>query len=107
MKLAEGLPLDSDVPLATAAAMARRLQLLIENFSVTLLLNYHIARLEHNGRLVEGKNLVHEMYGDVSQISVHFHKIPGKRWDTLSFLLEHLHASERPVAIAEIGVEAA
>lgn len=83
------------------------LRLLIENFSVTLLLNHHIARLEQNGRLVEGKNLLHEMYGDVSQISVRFHEIPGKRWDSLSFLLDRLHVSERPVTMAEIGVEAA
>lgn len=107
MKLVEGLPLNSDVLLASAASLARRLQLLIENFSVTLLLNYHIARLEQNGRLVEGKNLVHEMYGDVTTVKVAFHEIPGKRWDTLSFLLDHLGVSERPIAMAEIGVEAA
>lgn len=107
LKLAEGLPLSSDLLLNAAAALARRLQLLIENFSVTLLLNFHIAQLEANGRVVEGKNMVHEMYGDVSQVRVIFHEIPGKRWDTLSFLLDHLRASERPVAMAEIGVEAA
>merc|ERR1712232_902673 len=79
----------------------------IENFSVTLLLNFNIARLEQSGRLLDGKNLLADMYGDVSQISVFFHEIPGKRWDTLSFLLDGLRVSERPVAMAEIGVEAA
>lgn len=107
LKLMESVAIASNELLSTAAAMARRLQLLIENFSVTLLLNYHIARLEHNGRVIDGKNHVHEMYGDVSTISVVFHEIPGKRWDTLSFLLDHLRASERPIAMAEIGVEAA
>jgi hypothetical protein len=107
MRLAERLPLNTDALLAAAALIARRLQLLIENFSLTLLLNFHIARLEHNGRLVEGKNLVHEMYGDVSLIKVVFHEIPGKRWDTLSFLLDKLRVSEQPIAMAEIGVEAA
>merc|ERR1712216_24792 len=77
LKLAEGLPVASAALLNTAAAMARRLQLLIENFSVSFLLNFNIARLEHNGRVVEGKNLVHEMYGDVSQVRVLFHEILG------------------------------
>lgn len=106
LSLVQVLPLAPEALLTTAADLARRLQMLIENFSVTLLLNFHIARLEHNGRM-EGKNMVHSMYGDVSEVSVRFHEIPGKRWDALSFLLDRLHVSERPVAMAEIGVEAA
>jgi len=90
-----------------AVAVARRLQLLIENVSVTLLLNFHIAQLEHNGRVQYGRNLLQEMYGDVASVRALFHDLPGKRWDTLSHLLERLGVAERRVAMAEIGVEAA
>ncbi|CAK8990840.1 Hypothetical protein SCF082_LOCUS2406, partial [Durusdinium trenchii] len=89
-----------------AAALARRLQLLIENVSVTLLLNFHIVQLEHNGRIV-GRNLVQEMYGDASSLQVVFHEIPGKRWDALTHLLDLLGVSEHAVQMAEVGVEAA
>merc|ERR1712196_424279 len=103
----EGIGLNPDRLISLAANLARRLQLMIENFSVTLLMNFNIARLEQYGRLTEGKNILQETYGDVTQISVNFHEIPGKRWDTLSFLLERLGVSERRVAMAEIGVEGA
>eukprot|EP00913_Durusdinium_trenchii_P021733 g20419.t1 len=92
--------------LDVAAALARRLQLLIENVSVTLLLNFHIVQLEHNGRIV-GRNLVQEMYGDASSLQVVFHEIPGKRWDALTHLLDLLGVSEHAVQMAEVGVEAA
>ncbi|CAE7265788.1 DDHD2, partial [Symbiodinium necroappetens] len=92
--------------LEAAAALARRLQLLIENVSVTLLLNFHLAQLDHNGR-VAGRNLVHELYGDVDSIRVVFHEIPGKRWDALTHLLDFLGVSKQPVVMAEVGVEAA
>lgn len=68
--------------LKVASLLARRLQLLIENapracffpkerpeVSVTLLLNFYIAQLEHNGRSV-GRDLVREMYGDASSLRV-------------------------------------
>eukprot|EP00927_Polykrikos_kofoidii_P048748 TRINITY_DN42963_c0_g1_i1.p1 TRINITY_DN42963_c0_g1~~TRINITY_DN42963_c0_g1_i1.p1 ORF type:complete len:467 (-),score=80.86 TRINITY_DN42963_c0_g1_i1:81-1481(-) len=93
--------------LEAAVAVARRLQLLIENVSVTLLLNHHVARVEHSGRTEYGKNLLHEWYGNVSDVRVLFHEIPGKRWDTLAFLLDRLGVNERRVAVAEVGVEAA
>lgn len=98
--------LDATTLLNKAAEAARRLQLLIENVSMTLLVNFHVAQLEHNGRL-EGRNHLHEMYGDVSTIKVVFNEIPGKRWDSLRHLLEKLGVNENPVAMAEIGVEAA
>jgi len=97
----------TDWLLELAVVVARRLQLLIENFSVTLLLNFHIANLEHNGRVEHGRNLLYEMYGDVASVYTRFHDVPGKRWDALSRLLERLGASERRIAMAEIGVEAA
>lgn len=93
--------------LALAVTAARRLQLLIENVSVTLLLNFYIAQLEHNGRVTHGRNFVHELYGDVSKVRTFFHDIPGKRWDALLFLLQELGISAKPLAMAEIGVEAA
>ncbi|CAK9003342.1 unnamed protein product, partial [Durusdinium trenchii] len=74
--------------------------------SVTLLLNFHIVQLEHNGRIV-GRNLVQEMYGDASSLQVVFHEIPGKRWDALTHLLDLLGVSEHAVQMAEVGVEAA
>merc|ERR1712126_655990 len=80
---------------------------LIENLSVNLLLNYHVAQLEHSGRLERGQDLVSQMYGDVDEVEVIFHEIPGKRWDILSHLLDQLGVSERPIAMVEVGVEAA
>ncbi|CAE8699620.1 unnamed protein product, partial [Polarella glacialis] len=99
-------PLAAEKLLSLAAELARRLQLLIENVSVTLLLNYHLANLEHNGR-VDQKNYVHQIYGDVDSVSVVFHEIPGKRWDSLTHLLQQLGVSENSVAMVEVGVEAA
>mmetsp|Transcript_35375 Transcript_35375/g.65877 ORF Transcript_35375/g.65877 Transcript_35375/m.65877 type:complete len:411 (+) Transcript_35375:64-1296(+) len=96
----------ADRLLDAAAALARRLQLLIENVSVTLLLNFHIAQLDHNGRAA-GRNYLHELYGNVESVRVVFHEIPGKRWDALTHLLDTLGVSERPVTMAEVGVEAA
>eukprot|EP00929_Paragymnodinium_shiwhaense_P106029 TRINITY_DN71114_c0_g1_i1.p1 TRINITY_DN71114_c0_g1~~TRINITY_DN71114_c0_g1_i1.p1 ORF type:complete len:422 (-),score=122.14 TRINITY_DN71114_c0_g1_i1:81-1346(-) len=93
--------------LSAGEALARRLQLFIENISVTLLLNFHVGQLEYGGRVDRGQNLVHEMYGDVDSVRVLFHEIPGKRWDSLSFLLHRLGVSERNIAMAEVGVEAA
>eukprot|EP00933_Yihiella_yeosuensis_P013343 TRINITY_DN12404_c1_g2_i1.p1 TRINITY_DN12404_c1_g2~~TRINITY_DN12404_c1_g2_i1.p1 ORF type:complete len:318 (-),score=52.88 TRINITY_DN12404_c1_g2_i1:671-1624(-) len=98
--------LDAKRLLSAAAEAARRLQLLIENVSVTLLLNFHVAQLEHNGR-IDGRNFVHELYGDVETVKFVFHEIPGKRWDSLTHLLQKLGVSEHSVAMAEIGVEAA
>eukprot|EP00928_Gymnodinium_smaydae_P038347 TRINITY_DN26474_c0_g1_i1.p1 TRINITY_DN26474_c0_g1~~TRINITY_DN26474_c0_g1_i1.p1 ORF type:complete len:450 (-),score=109.01 TRINITY_DN26474_c0_g1_i1:152-1501(-) len=108
--LAAGASLPSGAPAAeellrVAVRVARRLQLLIENISVTLLLNFHIAQLEHIGRIEKGHNYLHELYGNVDLISVVFHEIPGKRWDTLSFLLDRLGVSDSQVRMAEIGVE--
>mmetsp|Transcript_9334 Transcript_9334/g.20769 ORF Transcript_9334/g.20769 Transcript_9334/m.20769 type:complete len:420 (-) Transcript_9334:112-1371(-) len=97
---------EAEVLLNFAASAARRLQLLIENVSVTLLLNFHVSQLEYAGREA-GRNYLAEMYGDVSSVKVTFHDIPGKRWDVLTFLLERLGISSRPLAVAEIGVEAA
>mmetsp|Transcript_121946 Transcript_121946/g.339949 ORF Transcript_121946/g.339949 Transcript_121946/m.339949 type:complete len:209 (+) Transcript_121946:1-627(+) len=74
---------------------------------MNLLLNFHIAQLEHGGRVEQGRNLVQEFYGDVGAVRVVFHEIPGKRWDSLSHLLDRLGISHRPIAMAEIGVEAA
>ncbi|CAK0856203.1 unnamed protein product [Prorocentrum cordatum] len=74
---------------------AERLQLLIENISVTLLLNFNLAQLEHNGRVSRGQNLVHELYGDVSLVRVVFHEI------------FELGISYKSLSMAEIGVEAA
>ncbi|CAE7674731.1 DDHD2 [Symbiodinium pilosum] len=96
----------ADELLEAAAALARRLQLLIENVSATLLLNFHLAQLDHNGRVV-GRDLIQELYGDVNSIQVVFHEIPGKRWDALTNLLDKLGVSEQAVSMAEIGVEAA
>jgi len=93
--------------LALAVTAARRLQLLIENVSVTLLLNFYIAQLEHNGRVTHGRNFVHELYGDVSKVRTVFHDIPGKRWDALRFLLQELGISAKPLVMAEVGVEGA
>jgi len=93
--------------LKLAVTAARRLQLLIENVSVTLLLNFYVAQLEYNGRVTHGRNLVHELYGDVSKVRTVFHDIPGKRWDALRFLLEELDVSAKSLVMAEIGVEAA
>mmetsp|Transcript_95018 Transcript_95018/g.307434 ORF Transcript_95018/g.307434 Transcript_95018/m.307434 type:complete len:426 (+) Transcript_95018:59-1336(+) len=93
--------------LSLAADAARRLQLLIENVSVNLLLNFHVAQLEHSGRLEKSRNLVHDLYGDVDSIRVVFHEIPGKRWDSLRHLLERLGVDDRNIAMAEVGVEAA
>lgn len=107
MPAAQAQEQGEDAVLNVAVAVARRLQLLIENFSVTLLLNYHIAALEHTGRVEKQQNLLHDMYGDVSTVKVVFHEIPGKRWDALSFLLHRLGVAEGRVAMAEIGVEAA
>ena len=68
--------------LQLASRLARRLQLLIENVSVTLLLNFYIAQLEHNGGMscfhghvglagrTVGRDLVREMYGDASSLRV-------------------------------------
>jgi len=103
----EGEPLTAEWLLDLAVRAARRLQLLIENVSVTLLLNFHVAQLEHGGRVEHRRNFLHELYGDVDSVKVVFHEVPGKRWDTLSHLLERLGVSERPVAAAEVGVEAA
>ncbi|CAJ1331909.1 unnamed protein product, partial [Effrenium voratum] len=75
----------ADHLLELATQLARRLQLLIENVSVTLLLNFHIAQLEHNGQAV-GRDLVKEMYGDANSLRIVFHEIPGKRWDALMHL---------------------
>lgn len=99
-------PLNAEQVLEMAATLARRLHLLIENVSVTLLLNFYIAQLEHNGRLV-GRDLVHELYGDPSSLRVVFHEIPGKRWDALTHLLDSLGVSDHAVRMAEVGVEAA
>eukprot|EP00930_Biecheleria_cincta_P060765 TRINITY_DN46370_c0_g1_i1.p1 TRINITY_DN46370_c0_g1~~TRINITY_DN46370_c0_g1_i1.p1 ORF type:complete len:438 (-),score=77.45 TRINITY_DN46370_c0_g1_i1:167-1435(-) len=93
--------------LDVAAALARRLQLLIENISVNLLLNFHVAQVEANGRIDGGRDLVTEMYGDVNSVKIMFHEIPGKRWDALTHLLQMLGVSDRSVRMAEIGVEAA
>lgn len=93
--------------LSLAVETARRLQLLIENVSLTLLLNFHIAQLEYNSRLQRGANYVYDLYGDVDSIKVIFHEIPGKRWDSLQHLLHWLGITGRDVAMAEIGVEAA
>lgn len=93
--------------LALAVTAARRLQLLIENVSVTLLLNFYVAQLEHNGRVAHGRNFVHELYGDVSKVRTLFHDIPGKRWDALLFLLQELGIAAKPLVMAEVGVEAA
>eukprot|EP00434_Breviolum_minutum_P042133 symbB.v1.2.037488.t1/scaffold5553.1/size25922/3 len=93
--------------------------------SVTLLLNFYIAQLEHNGLYLKsvsfveqidpiftkgrqvGRDLVQEMYGDASSLRVVFHEIPGKRWDALTHLLDLLGVSEQAVRMAEVGVEAA
>jgi len=101
------LAAEADVLMNLASAAARRLQLFIENFSVTLLLNFHVAQLEHNGRTERGRNLVHELYGDVESITVVFHEIPGKRWDVLTHLLQGLGVAQQEVFMAEVGVEAA
>jgi len=87
----EGASVKLEAILGAAVAIARRLQLMIENISVTLLLN----------------TIVRSWYLDDTPVQVIFHEIPGKRWDSLSFLLDQLGVSERPVAMAEIGVEAA
>ena len=92
--------------LQIATTLARRLQLLIENVSVTLLLNFYIAQLEHNGRSA-GRNLVQELYGDANSLRVVFHEIPGKRWDALTYLLDQLGVSDHALRMAEVGVEAA
>ena len=92
--------------LQIATTLARRLQLLIENVSVTLLLNFYIAQLEHNGRSV-GLNLVQELYGVANSLRVVFHEIPGKRWDALTYLLDPLGVSDIALRMAEVGVEAA
>merc|ERR1712060_686065 len=42
-----------------------------------------------------------------SSVQTVFHEIPGKRWDALCHLLESLGVSERSIAMAEVGVEAA
>jgi len=109
----EVLALSDFTPLATlddvlqlAVHAARRLQLLIENVSVTLLLNIHLQRLKQEGELT-GQDLIADMYGDPELIRVDFHEIPGKRWDTLCFLLEQLGVTTRSIFMAEVGVERA
>jgi len=103
-----GKQLSAEALLDLASQVARRLQLLIENVSLTLLINFYVAQLEHSGRYEQGRDLVSELYGDVNTIRVIFHEIPGKRWDALGHLLEGLGLSDgRHIHMAEVGVEAA
>lgn len=105
--LAQATAISADMLLQVAVEIARRVQLLIENFSLNLLINFHVAQLEQGGRLEHRTNLIHNIYGNVDELRVKFHEIPGKRWDSLRYLLDFLGVAERKVTMAEIGVEAA
>lgn len=97
--------------LRVALAIAARLQFLIENLSMSLLVNFLLSNLERNS-IVDGKDYVQEMYGDVRDRYVFHDHLGPKRWDVLCYLLDRLisesgSSSGAGLRMAEIGVDTA
>eukprot|EP00929_Paragymnodinium_shiwhaense_P035304 TRINITY_DN19078_c0_g1_i2.p1 TRINITY_DN19078_c0_g1~~TRINITY_DN19078_c0_g1_i2.p1 ORF type:complete len:468 (+),score=60.41 TRINITY_DN19078_c0_g1_i2:62-1405(+) len=99
--------------IAAALALASRLQFLIENLSMSLLVNFLLGNLERNS-IVDDKEYVLEMYGDVKGHFIFHDHIGPKRWDVLCYLLDRLMTAasqektgpqSRPLRMVEVGVE--
>eukprot|EP00927_Polykrikos_kofoidii_P048612 TRINITY_DN42865_c0_g1_i1.p1 TRINITY_DN42865_c0_g1~~TRINITY_DN42865_c0_g1_i1.p1 ORF type:complete len:453 (-),score=79.55 TRINITY_DN42865_c0_g1_i1:31-1389(-) len=101
--------------LRVAVEVAARMQIMIENLSMSLLVNYLLGNLVRNG-LMDGRNYVSELYGDVEG-RYRFHDGLGpKRWDVLCHLLDQLASnaaiadgggSRKALRMLEIGVDTA
>ncbi|CAD7939861.1 unnamed protein product [Amoebophrya sp. A25] len=84
--------------LHTAAhAIQHRAALFIENLSMTILVNYHIWRLEGQKGAAD---ILQNLWGNVNIPLPHyvFHDIGPKRWNVLRFLVERLAGQQKRIA---------
>eukprot|EP00746_Dinoflagellata_sp_MGD_P009633 gnl/MRDRNA2_/MRDRNA2_119639_c0_seq1.p1 gnl/MRDRNA2_/MRDRNA2_119639_c0~~gnl/MRDRNA2_/MRDRNA2_119639_c0_seq1.p1 ORF type:complete len:404 (+),score=62.28 gnl/MRDRNA2_/MRDRNA2_119639_c0_seq1:107-1318(+) len=92
--------------LRIAVAASLRLQLLLENLSMSLLVNHLLGNLVRNS-LIDGHDYVKQLYGDVRRVFT-FRDLGPKRWDVLCYLVDRLsEGGTRQIKMAEIGVDTA
>lgn len=105
--------------LIVALLIAARLQFLIENLSMSLLVNHLLGNLEHNS-ILDGTDYVKEMYGDVRGRYIFHDDLGPKRWNVLCHLIERLAGAtpdsasagegrpvSAPLRMIEVGVDTA